>query len=98
MQTCINTYNDNLAKFNQEEFLNQHKGIKKGDLYKYLTDKSKIAWTRALKNDLINNIKSKDFTQENIRIVLYRPFTKQYLYYDKTWNEEQGKFHKIFPK
>ncbi len=104
MQTCINTYNDNLSKFNQEEFLNQHKGIKKSDLYKYLTDKeittdkSKIAWTRALKKDLINNIKNKDFTEENIRIAFYRPFTKQYLYYDKTWNEEQGKFHKIFPK
>ncbi|GAA8412006.1 hypothetical protein Hpkin62_08810 [Helicobacter pylori] len=34
---------------------------------------------------------------ERVRLALYRPFNKQWLYWDKTWNEEQCQWAKIFP-
>ncbi len=32
-----------------------------------------------------------------LRLALYRPFNKQWLYWDKTWNGEQSQLSKIFP-
>lgn len=104
MQTCIATYYKDLAKFNHQAFFEKCENIKKSDLYKELNDKditidnTKIAWTRALKKDFINNEKIKEFNQENIREISHRPFTKEYLYWDKTWNEEQYQLPKLFPK
>ncbi|WP_086235060.1 type ISP restriction/modification enzyme [Campylobacter devanensis] len=104
MKTCIATYNEDLDKFDHQAFLDKNKNVKKSELYKELSDKditidnTKIAWTRALKKDLINNEKIKEFNQENIRTISHRPFTKEYLYWDKIWNEEQSQLPKLFPK
>lgn len=104
MQTCIATYNADLARFNHNDFRKKYKDVKKASLYKQLdakditADNTKIAWTRALKNDLINNQKINEFSENNIRVVSHRPFTKEYLYWDKTWNEEQYQLPKLFPK
>ncbi|ECL0293035.1 helicase [Campylobacter coli] len=104
MQKCIATYNEDLAKFDHQAFLEKNKNVKNSELYKELSDKdisidnTKIAWTRALKKDFINNEKIKEFNQENIREISHRPFTKEYLYWEKTWNEEQSQLTKFFPK
>ncbi len=103
MQTCIRTYNENLANFNVRAFRERHSGVKK-DLYKQLDDRditideSKIAWSRALKNKFIKSEKCTDLNENNIRICAYRPFTKEYLYWDKTWNEMQYQMPRLFPK
>ncbi len=89
VQTCIDTYNADLKRFNEvfREAFKQRtakdKGIKSGDLYKHLndkeitTDKTKIAWTRSLKNKLIKNTNLQESNEERIRLALYRPFNKQ---------------------
>ncbi len=106
VQTCIDTYNADLKRFNEvfrEAFKQRAKGVKAGDLYKQLndkeitTDKTKIAWTRGLKNHLIKNKNLQESSEERIRLALYRPFNKQWLYFDKNLNEEQYQFSKIFP-
>ncbi|OPG58112.1 helicase [Helicobacter pylori] len=106
VQKCIDTYNADLKRFNEvfrEAFKQRAKGVKSGDLYKHLndkeitTDKTKIAWTRSLKNKLIRNKNLQESSMECIRLALYRPFNKQWLYWDKTWNEEQSQLPKIFP-
>lgn len=103
MQLCIKTYREDLARFDRQKFLERHPNIKDKDRHKYLKDgdittgATKISWTRALKKDLIKNTEIEDFSEENIRISTYRPFSKQYLYWHKTWNEEQYQLHKIFP-
>ncbi len=79
MQTCIATYNEDLAKFNHQAFLEKYKNIKKSELYKELSN-TKISWTAGLKQNFINNEKIKEFNQENIRVSFYCPFTKEYLY------------------
>ncbi|RVY43014.1 DEAD/DEAH box helicase [Helicobacter pylori] len=106
VQTCIDTYNADLKRFNErfrEAFKQRAKGVKPGDLYKHLnnreitTDKTKIAWTRSLKNKLIKNENLPESSEERIRLAMYRPFNKQSLYFDKNLNEEQYQLPKIFP-
>ncbi|GAA6802397.1 hypothetical protein HpHCM69_12380 [Helicobacter pylori] len=90
------------ARF-REAFKQRTKGVKKADLYKHLndreitTDKTKIAWVQNLKTQLVKGKKLDDFSQEKISVSLYRPFNKQWLYWDKIWINRQGKFSKIFP-
>ncbi len=106
VQTCIDTYNADLKRFNarfREAFKQRTKGVKSGDLYRQLndkeitTDKTKIAWTRSLKNKLIKNKNLPESSEERMRLALYRPFNKQWLYFDKNLNEEQYQLPKIFP-
>lgn len=106
VQTCIDTYNADLKRFNarfREAFKQRTKGVKSAELYKQLndkeitTDQTKIAWTANLKNHLIKNKNLQESSMERIRLALYRPFNKQWLYWDKDWINRQGKFSKIFP-
>ncbi|GAA7276828.1 helicase [Helicobacter pylori] len=109
VQNCIDTYNADLKRFNEcfREAFKQRtakdKGIKPADRYRHLndkeitTDQTKIAWTRSLKQGFIKNTNLPTSSEERIRLSLYRPFNKQWLYFDKNLNEEQCQFSKIFP-
>ncbi len=106
VQKCIDTYNADLKRFNmhfREAFKQRTKGVKSADLYKQLndkeitTDKTKIAWTDGLKNHLIKNKNLQESHKDRIRLAMYRPFNKQWLYFDKNLNEEQSQLPKIFP-
>ncbi|MBM0620980.1 DEAD/DEAH box helicase [Helicobacter pylori] len=104
VQKCIDTYNADLKRFNahfREAFKQRAKGVKSTDLYKHLkeitTDKTKIAWTRSLKKGFIKNEILPESGKDRIRLSLYRPFNKQWLYFDKTLNEKQSQLPKIFP-
>ncbi|MDO7813845.1 DEAD/DEAH box helicase [Helicobacter pylori] len=106
VQNCIDTYNADLKRFNErfrEAFKQRTKGVKKAVLYKHLndqeitTDKTKIAWTRGLKQGFIKNENLPESNEERIRLALYRPFNKQWLYFDKNLNEIQYQLPKIFP-
>ncbi|GAA7415191.1 DEAD/DEAH box helicase family protein [Helicobacter pylori] len=106
VQNCIDTYNADLKRFNErfrEAFKQRTKGVKSDKLYKHLndreitTDKTKIAWTRSLKQGFIKNTNLPTSSEERVRLALYRPFNKQWLYFDKNLNEEQYQFSKIFP-
>ncbi len=107
VQKCIDTYNADLERFNErfrEAFKQRTKGVKSGDLYKHLndkeitTDKTKIAWTRALKQEFIKNKNLQESSEKRMRLALYRPFNKQYFYYERelvAWSFYSMK--KIFP-
>ncbi|GAA8012006.1 DEAD/DEAH box helicase family protein [Helicobacter pylori] len=106
VQKCIDTYNADLKHFNahfREAFKQRAKGVKSDKLYKQLndkeitTDKTKIAWTRTLKQEFIKNKNLQESHKDRIRLAMYRPFNKQWLYFDKNLNEEQYQFSKIFP-
>ncbi|WP_367750157.1 type ISP restriction/modification enzyme [Helicobacter pylori] len=106
VQKCIDTYNADLEHFNarfREAFKQRTKGVKSGDLYKQLndreitTDKTKIAWVQNLKNQLIKGKKLDDFSQEKISVSLYRPFNKQYFYYERELAWSFCSMKKIFP-
>lgn len=106
VQTCIDTYNADLKRFNEvfrEAFKQRAKGVKSDKLHKQLndkeitTDKTKIAWVQNLKNQLIKGKKLDDFSQEKISVSLYRPFNKQYFYYERELAWSFCSMKKIFP-
>lgn len=106
VQNCIDTYNADLKRFNahfREAFKQRTKGVKSADLYKQLndqeitTDKTKIAWTDGLKNNLIKNKNLQESHKDRMRLAMYRPFNKQWLYWDKDWIHRQSQLPKIFP-
>ncbi|GAA7129173.1 helicase [Helicobacter pylori] len=106
VQKCIETYNADLKRFNavfREAFKQRTKGVKPGDLYKHLndkeitTDKTKIAWVRNLKNQLIKGKKLDDFSQEKISVSLYHPFNKQYFYDERELSWSFCSMKKFFP-
>ncbi len=106
VQKCMDTYNADLKRFNarfREAFKQRTKSVKSAELHKHLndqeitTDKTKIAWSRALKQEFIKNKNLQESHEKRIRLALYRPFNKQWLYFDKNLNEEQSQLPKIFP-
>ncbi len=106
VQKCIDTYNADLKRFNahfREAFKQRAHGVKSDQLYRQLndkeitTDKTKIAWTCTLKSEFIKNKNLQESHKDRIRLALYRPFNKQWLYFDKNLNERQYQLPKIFP-
>ncbi|WQZ07263.1 DEAD/DEAH box helicase [Helicobacter pylori] len=106
VQKCIDTYNADLKRFNErfrEAFKQRAKGVKADKLHKHLndreitTDKTKIAWTCSLKKEFIKNTNLPESSEKCVRLAMYRPFNKQWLYFDKNLNKEQSQSSKIFP-
>ena len=60
------------------------------------TDDTKIKWSRSLKSRLKTGTMA-EFSAENVRASLYRPFTKSYLYFHRMMNECVYVFPSIFP-
>ena len=60
------------------------------------TTDQRIKWTRQVKSSLLRHDETAA-NPERIRTAIYRPFTKQHLYYDDFWNEERYQTHRIFP-
>jgi predicted helicase len=60
------------------------------------TNPQKISWSVIVKRDLYKNSVYK-FSEKNIRVCAYRPFTKQKIYYEKSLNERQYQIPKLFP-
>ena len=60
------------------------------------TDDTKIKWTRSLKSRLRTGTLT-EFSSENVRTSLYRPFTKSHLYFHRMMNECVYVFPSIFP-
>ena len=77
---------DNYNKERETYKINQH-----------LTDDKKlISWTVNLKKDAMKDKKHIIDTKYNTEC-LYRPFCKQYLYYDKAFVERPGRWKKLYP-
>jgi predicted helicase len=59
-------------------------------------DDTKISWSSSLKQSLTTE---QYVTQNNshVRTAIYRPFTKQFLYFDSMLIHRQGQFTKFFP-
>jgi predicted helicase len=56
----------------------------------------KISWTRAIKNDL-EKFTYREFEQSSLIRACYRPFSKQWMYYNRSFNEVVSQMPRIFP-
>ena len=86
----IETYNDQVFKWEQRK----DREANVDDFV--VSDDTKISWSESLKRKLEKG-KTADFSQENIRKSLYRPFTKMNLYFARMMTERVYVFPSIFP-
>jgi predicted helicase len=90
MEKTIEFYNAELDRY-------KRKKTEEVQLDNFLNyDESKISWGRVLKNGLKQK-KEATFLAENIRMSLYRPFTKTFLFFDRLWNQDIYLIPIIFP-
>lgn len=96
MRRMILFYQAEVARFNQA-----HPGLDKKArealMNDYIdTNPERISWSRSLKQELAKN---RVFQYENASVVpaLYRPFTKQWLYFSRNLNEYVFQMPRIFP-
>ena len=90
MNKMIETYNDQVFKWerkldrddNADDFV--------------ISDDTKIKWSRNLKREL-KRIRITEYTEDKVRNLLYRPFTKSHLFFDRIMNDEVSHFPSIFP-
>lgn len=93
MKRFIDFYNEQQSAFIKAKSLNNKLKIEEF----VSTDETKIKWTRALRNYASNGTEL-SFDKSEIRTSLYRPFTKQKLYYHKPFIESPGLSSQLFPK
>ena len=61
-------------------------------------DPKKINWSSSLLTKVKRGVMSGKFTEQKVRTSAYRPFFKQYLYFDGLWNHRVAQMPKIFPE
>ncbi len=92
MSAMINFYNRQQHAYQQA--IKQNPDLSVEDFID--TDPTKISWTRSLRNS-IRKKQDYVFSDEKLRIGIYRPFQKQYLYFASEFNEAIGLSPKLFP-
>lgn len=96
MRRMIGVYNAETARF-QSAHLNSDRSTKTKSADSFVNpDPKLISWTRALKSDLVRN-KIFSFDEDCLIPSLYRPFSKQWMYYNRNFNEMVYQMPRIFP-
>lgn len=96
MEGMIDFYNAELDRFNQAHpGLNTKQRAAKVDGF-INTDSTRISWTVNVKNDLSRG-KEHHLSLEGVIHSLYRPYTKQWLYFGRDFNERVYQMPRIFP-
>lgn len=90
MKRMIKTYNDNIVKYKSLD----NKEINIENIID--ADPKKISWSNGLRNDF-KKMKFHDFKQGCIVKSIYRPFTKQFLYLNRSFISDGYKMYDIFP-
>jgi predicted helicase len=96
MKQMISFYNSEVERFNAAFPSLDKKGRELKASSFVNADPTKISWTRALVQDLVRN-KKFVFMPASNQQSLYRPFTKQWLYYNRHFNEMVYQMPRIFP-
>ena len=83
---CIAFYNDQVKLAQQQ-----------GNAFVRSNDPTQIKWASSTITDLERDIKSPNFNHSEVIASLYRPFIKQWLYFDEFWIHRPGQMPSIFP-
>jgi len=92
IKTSIAFYNNEREKFNSKKKVNPK--IKPKGVIEF--DSKKFSWSDGTLSWLLSN-RSMKFDLTNIYISVYRPFFKQYVYFDRSLNERVYQLPKLFP-
>lgn len=96
MTSMVGFYNAEVERFNaaHSELDTKSRQLKVDDFID--SDPTRISWTRALKQNLAKG-RTYVFEPDCIVTGLYRPFTKQWLYFNRRFNEMVYQMPRIFP-
>lgn len=92
IELTIATYNEECLKYksHQKEYTNIN-------IENIITlDPTKISWSGDLLNSL-SKLKPLSFNKKNLVVSLYRPFSKNHLYFDRILNNSTYQIPKLFP-
>jgi predicted helicase len=96
MRRMINFYNSQLEDFDSWAGESQSKRTI-SDVEEFIdSDPRKISWTRALKTDLRKS-KTAELDEHRVVSSTYRPYCKQWLYFDRRLNETIYLIPRLFP-
>ncbi|MBD0684985.1 damage-inducible protein [Pseudomonas sp. PSB18] len=96
MTSMIDFYNAEVTRFNSM-YPELDKKKREAVLDDFIdTNPERISWTRGLKQELAKN-RSFGCEATSLTPSLYRPFTKQWLYFNRTFNEMVLQMPRIFP-
>lgn len=92
MRKTIKAYNQQRLSWNEEAIKN-----KKLKVDEFITfDDKRLKWTSSLKQRLVLNFVG-EFHSDNVRLSLYRPFTKMYQYFDGLFTHRRGGWYRFLP-
>ena len=92
----INFYNAEVERFDKIHG-GDGKAARAGAVEAFIdSDSRKISWTRALKEELVKS-RALSFDRNCMVRSMYRPFTKQWLYFNRRLNEMVYRMPRIFP-
>ena len=92
MQNTIAFYNEQSNEF----AIAKHKNAKL-EVEKFIDQNpTRISWTRSLRKDVSKSVRH-SFKESELVKCLYRPFTKEWLYYDRPFIESPSIWSQIFP-
>lgn len=89
MQTAITTFNQEASKCVEAKTISEIATLVNAD-------PTQIKWDQKLFEHALKGIRH-TFDNNKIRLTLYRPYFKQWLYYDKAFNWSQYQLPKLFP-
>ncbi|WP_273719261.1 MULTISPECIES: type ISP restriction/modification enzyme [Bartonella] len=96
MNNMIAFYNSEVERFNDTYVHADHKARTRAVNDFINTNAEKISWSHNVKQELVREtifeLEEKCFTQS-----LYRPFTRQWFYYNRVFNERVYQMPRIFP-
>lgn len=96
MRDMVTFYNDELDRFNYA-YPPENRNRRSDAVDAFVeADPAKISWTRGLKADLVKS-KRADHAEGVVTPSIYRPFTRQWLYYSKSFNEMLLQIPRLFP-
>lgn len=96
LKETISVYSSELTRFNQSFALSDKK-IRDNAVGSFIiSDSTKISWTRALKQDLARD-KELTYSEGSCVPSVYRPFTRQWLYFNRRLNEMVYQMPRLFP-
>ena len=92
MSSMIDFYNEQVKEWKA------HSSNDLKEFEKFIdTNAQNISWSRALKNDG-RRVINRSYSDENIVRGVYRPFAKQWVYFDRHFNEMIYQMDNIFPQ
>lgn len=96
MQGMIDTYNNEVERF-ADFAADKTKSERDSLLAEFINpDPTAISWSSSLVSQL-SRLNKGTFTSGAISKSLYRPFNKQWLYYDNMFNHRVGQMRSVFP-